>query len=352
MLPVIIIPAYQPEEILIDIAKKLCENPEQKVIVIDDGSSVDKNDIFVEVAKISGVDFLQHAENLGKGRALKTGFNHFLLHYAKDCVGVVTADADGQHIPEDIQKISQKLIDHPHDLIVGARKFKGKIPLRSKFGNNVTRLFFRLIVGVKLSDTQSGLRAIPKSFVEEMLEVTTTGYDFELDMLMRAARHHIKINEIPIHTIYLNKNNSSHFNPLIDSLKIYFVFIRFTAISIISAFLDFVFFTICYYLISNVFASIIFARTLSGIFNFVFGKCVTFRSTGRILPEGIKFLILAVLLVLISYGLITSMVNFLGMNVYVSKVISECTLFFMSFAAQRVFVFRPQPIYVGESAKD
>jgi len=351
MLPVIIIPAYQPEKILIDIVKKLCENPAQKVIVIDDGSSTDKNNIFIEVAKISGVDFLQHAENLGKGRALKTGFNHFLLHY-KDCIGVITADADGQHIPEDIQKISQQLIDHPQDLIIGARKFKGKIPRRSKLGNYITRLFFRFIAGVKISDTQSGLRGIPKFFIEEMLEVTTTGYDFELDMLMRAARGRIKIKEVPIHTIYFDENKTSHFNPLTDSLKIYFVFIRFTAVSMISALLDFVLFTICYYLIANVFASIVFARTLSCIFNFVFGKCVTFRSRGKIFPESIKFVILAILLMLISYGLITSMVNFLGMNVYLSKVISEGTLFFMSFAAQRVFVFRAQAMYMGKTTKD
>ncbi|MGD9153568.1 MAG: bifunctional glycosyltransferase family 2/GtrA family protein [Gammaproteobacteria bacterium] len=345
MLPIIIIPAYQPEAILIDIVKDLCQNPEQKVIIVDDGSSSDKNHIFVEAAKISGVDVLRHAENLGKGSALKTGFNHFLLRYAQDSIGVVTADADGQHVSEDIQKVSQALIKHPQALIVGARKFKGKIPFRSRFGNAVTSLFFKFIVGVKLSDTQSGLRAIPKTFIEEILEMTTSGYDFELDMLMRAARHRMQIMEIPIHTIYLDKNKTSHFNPLIDSLKIYFVFIRFTAISIISAILDFVLFSVCYYFVANVFASIIFARVLSGIFNFVFGKCVTFRSRGKIVSEGVRFIILAILLVLISYGLITSMVNFLGMNVYFSKVISEGTLFFMSFAAQRVFVFRAPEVY-------
>ncbi|MGD9108929.1 MAG: GtrA family protein, partial [Gammaproteobacteria bacterium] len=188
--------------------------------------------------------------------------------------------------------------------------------------------------------------------IEEILEMTTSGYDFELDMLMRAARHRMQIMEIPIHTIYLDKNKTSHFNPLIDSLKIYFVFIRFTAISIISALLDFVLFTVCYYLIANVFASIIFARTLSGIFNFVFGKCVTFRSKGKIVSEGIRFIILAILLVLISYGLITSMVNFLGMNVYFSKVISEGALFFMSFAAQRVFVFRAPEVYADVVIED
>lgn len=346
MLPVIIIPAYQPEAILIDIVKNLCGNPEQKIIVVDDGSSSDKNHIFVEVAKISGVDVLRHAENLGKGCALKTGFNHFLLNYAHDSIGVVTADADGQHIPEDIQKVSQALMKYPKALIVGARKFRGKIPFRSRFGNVVTSLFFKFIVGVKLSDTQSGLRAIPKAFIEEILEMTTSGYDFELDMLMRAARRRIQIRETPIHTIYLDKNKTSHFNPLIDSLKIYFIFIRFTAISIISALLDFVLFMVCYYLVANVFVSIIFARVVSGIFNFVFGKCITFRSRGKIVSEGIRFIILAILLVLISYGLITSLVNFLGMSVYVSKVISEGALFFMSFAAQRVFVFRVSDEYL------
>ena len=95
MLPVIIIPAYQPGLILIDIVKKLCENPEQKIIVINDGSSSDKNSIFTELAKIPNVDVLRHAENFGKGRALRTGFNRFLLNYSKNCVGAVTADSDG-----------------------------------------------------------------------------------------------------------------------------------------------------------------------------------------------------------------------------------------------------------------
>jgi len=176
--------------------------------------------------------------------------------------------------------------------------------------------------------------------------MTTSGYDFELDMLMHAAKRRMQIAQVLIHTIYLNKNKTSHFNPLIDSLKIYFVFIRFTAISIISALLDFILFTTCYYLIANVFVSIIFARVLSGIFNFVFGRCVTFKSRGKMVSESIRFIMLAVLLVLISYGLITSMVNFLGIDVYVSKVISECALFFMSFAAQRVFVFRAPETHV------
>ena len=154
------------------------------------------------------------------------------------------------------------------------------------------------------------------------------------------------------HSNYLDKNKASHFNPLVDSLKIYFVFIRFTTVSILSALLDFILFTISYYLSGNVFGSIVFARILSCIFNFIFCKCVTFRSRGKMLPESVRFVNLAVLLMLISYGLITSMVNFLDMNVYLSKVISEGALFFMSFAAQRVFVFRAQAIYFGDPTKD
>lgn len=340
MLPVVIIPAYQPETKLVDIVTKLSENKQRNIIVVNDGSASKHNVIFQTIKQLPNVVVLKHAENLGKGQALKTGFNHYLVNFAHDHIGIVTADADGQHVQEDILKVERELLSHPRQLIIGARKFRGKIPFRSRFGNIVTRLFFRFIAGLKLSDTQSGLRAIPRFLVEEMLEVTTSGYDFELDMLMRAARRRIRIKEVRINTIYIGKNNTSHFNPLVDSLKIYFVFIRFTAVSILSAILDFVLFTGCFYVVRDVFTSIVFARVLSCTFNFIFGKRVTFRSRGSMLPESIKFIILAVLLMLISYGLITSMVNFLHMDVYISKIVSECTLFFMSFAAQRVFVFR------------
>jgi len=155
-----------------------------------------------------------------------------------ECAGVVTADADGQHTVKDILRTAAELFDHPRHLILGSRRFDGAVPFRSKLGNVMTRRIMRALTGQKLVDTQTGLRAVPIDFVPELLRLKATGYDFELEMLM-ACRHTARlIAEVPIATIYIDDNRSSHFNPLLDSMAVYFVFLRFSAVSLLTAGID------------------------------------------------------------------------------------------------------------------
>jgi hypothetical protein len=150
----------------------------------------------------------------------------------------LTADADGQHHPADILKVAERLEASPGTLVLGARQFDGHVPLRSRCGNILTRFALRWIGGARLTDSQTGLRGIPRALIAPLLEIPSSGYEFELDMLLLAKHGSIAIVEQPIRTIYSAGNPTSHFNPLLDSLKIYFVLLRFSLVSLVTAALD------------------------------------------------------------------------------------------------------------------
>ncbi|HBW21898.1 MAG: hypothetical protein A2X28_02130 [Elusimicrobia bacterium GWA2_56_46] len=339
MKPPVIIPAYQPGPELEKLVRALRSDPGRELIIVDDGSTGDSAAVFAALAALPNVHLLRHAANLGKGQALKTAFNYFLTSMSPEYPGVVTADSDGQHLPEDIEKVGQALLKKPSALSLGIRAFKGPIPARSLLGNSLTRLVFRVFSGRPLRDTQTGLRAIPRDFMKELLKVPPQGYEFELEMLLLAVRSRLEIKEIPIKTVYLGNNEHSHFNPLWDSLRVYFVFLRFAASSILSAIVDYAVFSAVYLFSSKIFLSIAAARLLAGALNFTLGKNLVFRSRRELLPELVKYAALVAFLMSVSYGLVTSIVIFLGINVYLAKLIAETGLFLASFAAQDILVF-------------
>lgn len=335
----IIIPAYEPDAHLLTLAAQLLDAG-LSLIVVNDGSGAAFDPIFEEI-KGRGAIVLQHATNLGKGQALKTAFSHVLMHLP-DCKGVVSADADGQHLSADIIHVAQTLALQPQHLILGCRHFTGKIPLRSKWGNTLTRSIFSTLVGKKISDTQTGLRGIPVKLLQPLLKISSQGYEFELEMLIYTVQHHIPIHELQIATIYENNNACSHFNPVLDSAKIYFVLLRFSSVGFITALLDLAVFTLCFMLTNTIFFSECLARGSGGLFGFVAGKHVVFKSNGKYHRELIKFSLLWFALLLTSYAMITG-AHALGLNVYLSKIFTQVLLFFASFSIQRVFVFPYNP---------
>src|SRR6185369_9035393 len=175
----VLIPAYKPERILVAVAESIVAQGFQHVLVINDGSGPEYDDIFRELSGINTLTVFSHARNLGKGAALKTGFNYALVTWL-DVEAIVTADADGQHVPEDILRVALASVSNPGHLVIGAREFTKDIPFRSLFGNSLTRLVFRTFTGMNLKDTQTGLRAIPKSLCLEAMKIDLNGYDFEM----------------------------------------------------------------------------------------------------------------------------------------------------------------------------
>jgi glycosyltransferase involved in cell wall biosynthesis len=333
-----LIPAYNPSGELIPLVNALSRSDFSTIIVVNDGSDRECDSIFAEIGKIDKVVLLRHAVNLGKGAALKTGLNYAYCYFA-DHVGVVTIDADGQHLIEDSLKIAEELKKYPDNLIMGVRNFDDRVPLRSKLGNTITKYLFRFLIGHKLTDTQSGLRGIPRSFIPGLLKIGANGYEFELDMLLACKYSGRRIIEQPITTVYIDQNRSSHFNPFFDSLKIYFVLFRFSLAAIFSAVIDNTVFILIYSFSNSIATSQIAARAVSMIFNYSAVKKVVFYSDlkhGKTFP---KYLSLVVVSGFVSYLLIKAIIMFSPLSVIPAKLVAESIVFLANFAIQRDFIF-------------
>ncbi|HEY3742722.1 MAG TPA: bifunctional glycosyltransferase family 2/GtrA family protein [Bryobacteraceae bacterium] len=339
---IIVVPAYRPDPALLVLVKQLTSSGDyRRVVIIDDGSGSEFTTLFTESQSFPGVTLLRHAVNLGKGAALKTGFNHVLCEYP-DAKGVVTADADGQHAPGDIHRIAERLGQAPDTVVLGARRFadNSKIPWRSRFGNQLTIGAMRLLVGQKLSDTQTGLRGLPLSFLPHLMRIASTGYEFELDMLIACRHQDFHVVEEPVAAIYLDGNRSSHFNPLLDSARIYFVLLRFGFISLLTAAIDNLVFLLTFPVVANIAAAQITGRIAAVLFNYLAARRAVFLSRESHTVTLPRYLLLVAASGIVSYGLIEFLVSHTHLTVFAAKLSAEGTLFIANFAIQRDFVFR------------
>lgn len=343
----VLIPAYNPTEDLLCLIDKLNHIETSGIIVVNDGSDLKYSPIFNKIkTEYPKIILLEHAVNLGKGAALKTGLNYIFNHFAQD-IGTVTADADGQHLVEDIIRVGEKLLQQPQDLIIGTREFSNhkKIPLRSQLGNLLTIKLFKLIVGQSVADTQSGLRGIPHTFIPALLTIHNNGYEFELNMLIACKYLNRKITEVPIMTVYIDHNKSSHFNPIIDSLKIYFVLFRFMLLSLLTTTLDFTVFSLLSFQGVSILDCQLAARVLSVLFNYPLAKKIVFHFEGGNSYPFFKYIILVLINFIISFSIINYCVSHFNMAPVIAKVMVESTLFLANFAIQRDFIFTKKIAY-------
>ncbi len=337
-----LIPAYNPIATLPDYVRELVASRAfTHVFVVNDGSDNTHLSLFKNIETIDQVTVLHHAINQGKGAALKSGLNQIALAFP-EAIGVVTIDADGQHSLADACKVARALQQQPTRLIMGGRRFDHDTPARSAVGNFLTRHLFKLITGVKLFDTQSGLRGIPSAMIPALFQIESNGYEFELDMLMQSNRLGFKIKEIPIETIYLEHNQHSSFRPILDSLKIYFVLLRFSLIAVCSALIDYGLFMLVYYLLfRNVFVALVCGRAVSISFNYLNVRKFAFKASQtqhtRTLP---KYLLLACISGLVAYCLIIGLMSLLHWQVLAAKIVAEIIMFVVNFFIQRDFIFK------------
>jgi len=223
MTRVALIPAYEPGKELPPLAAALKEAG-LRVVVVDDGSGPRFDEVFAACA--TSAEVVRYPENGGKGHALKVGFRHIQKNVPAP-YALVTLDADGQHRVEDALRTLAAAEAHPGELVLGSRKFDGAVPLRSRFGNAVTRLVFRLMTGAYVRDTQTGLRAFLDSMQDFMIAIAGERYEYEMNVLLTCARDGVKVREIDIKTVYIDNNASSHFNALKDSWRIYRTILKF-----------------------------------------------------------------------------------------------------------------------------
>lgn len=339
----ILIPAYQPDFRLNTLIDELNRaSVASIIIVVNDGSTPSCDEVFDKVSKQANTLVLTHPMNQGKGRALKTALNY--CHDHADLDFFVTVDSDGQHQTKDIIKVLNASEADPEALVLGSRSFdERQVPLKSKLGNKITRLITSYLIGQKITDTQTGLRGFGRNVMEKFLNVPGERYEYEMNMLLYCGKLSIPIKEVVIETIYIDDNSGSHFNPLLDSIRIYRQILTFSLISLLSTLLDLGIFTIFVYTLKGVDAILyatVIARAVSVNFNFMMNKTVVFKSKQQWFQHMWKYYTLAIFQMLSSYLLVKTAYNLLGSNVVGIKILVDVSLFLISYQIQKHLIFR------------
>ena len=338
----VLVPAYNPDGRLLALLESI-KGRFGFIILVDDGS-IEGRDVLAKAKPLVDA-YLEHPANRGKGSALKTGFAA-----VPEGFDVVTADADGQHTPDDIAKIAAALENRRKGLVLGVRDFSGRVPLRSRFGNFWTRWIFFVMTKLMVRDTQTGLRGIPSGLLPRVAAIPGDRYEYEMAMLADARRHEEKPLQVPIDTIYIDENRTSHFNPILDTVRVYRSLFKFCLSSILSFAMDNLVFLVAVAFLSraptlrryDILASLVLARLVSSNFNFFFNRYVVFKErSGKRGYAGYWALVLAVGAT--SYALtegISAALDVRGMPIAIVKICVETFLFVMSYAVQKRFIFR------------
>ncbi|MCL5772095.1 MAG: glycosyltransferase family 2 protein [Actinobacteria bacterium] len=213
----ILIPAYNEGKYIKAVINK-CINYNLDIIIINDGSTDNTNEILKEFKSENKIIVINHDINKGKGEALKTGFNYIINN---NYSGVITIDADGQHDTNEIQNFLNEIKNNNPDLIIGSRFQNTKgMPFIRKFVNFFTSWIISSIAGKKIEDVQSGFRYINRDVLKN-IKLETKNFDTEPELILKAGWLNYDIKNIPIKTIYYPGEIKSHVNPVIDTIKFF-----------------------------------------------------------------------------------------------------------------------------------
>ena len=352
-----LIPAYEPEQRLISLVDELKKRGFD-VVVVDDGSGQDYKEIFDELAEQATV--LTHAQNRGKGAALKTGMRYINKYMAytesvktvrgtdtvsgRDAV-IVTVDADGQHLPDDVLRVAEISSQRRDALVLGSRALGRDIPARSRIGNTVTRYVYNAATGMHVHDTQTGLRAFHRSLIPRLLEIEGDRYEYEINMLMKLAAEGVPVIEERIETVYENNNNGSHFKTVRDSFRVYKEILKFSASSLASFAIDYGMYALLLAVTgaagvaNGLIISNIGARLVSGTANYLMNKRLVFKSRTGFAKSAVQYIMLAAFILAGNTIVLSTLAGTLGMNRFAAKLITEVIFFAISWTVQKYVIF-------------
>ncbi|MBQ5762332.1 MAG: bifunctional glycosyltransferase family 2/GtrA family protein [Clostridia bacterium] len=339
---VVLIPAYNPGEKMIGFLKEL-KSSNLDVIVVDDGSKAESKYCF-DYAKKCGYPVLTHPVNKGKGAALKTGFT-YVVSEKLDYDYVITADCDGQHAIESIIDVANEGEKSGCEaMILGGRFRDGgdKLPIKSNIGNSTTRVIFKLATGLSIHDTQTGLRAIPKSLYSKMITIKGDRYEYEMNMLLKINEWQVPFKEVSIKTIYFDNNKGSHYSPFKDSIRILSQILIFSLSSFLSFILDYALFMLVNHLLFDVCEyhvaiAYLTGRVISGVVNYVLNSKFVFKEFS--MSSVLKYTLLCIIIMVIGAVGSYLLEDLAGIPGVLSKVFVDLPLFLLSYFGQKKYVF-------------
>ena len=344
----VILPSLNPTEKFDRVVDGLIAAGFRDILIIDDGSREDRSPHFDRAAALPQCTVLTHPVNRGKGAALKTAFA-WLGEHRPQSGGAVTIDGDGQHLAPDILRCAAAIQEGT--LVLGCRDFSGEeVPKKSRMGNRITSAVFRLLCGIRLSDTQTGLRGVPPSLFRAMTEIAGDRYDYETNMLLELNRQGVQLREVPIETVYEDGNSESHFRPFVDSVRIYRFILLYALSSLAGAAADLAVFYLLRRLLDGlpefwaVAWSTVGARAVSSFLNFNLNNRMVFHGKDAYFKTLIRYYALCVPLMLASAGLVYLFSHLAGTGAsFLTTLLKLCVdtlLFFLSFRIQQRWVFR------------
>ena len=353
----VVLPSLDPDEKLHLVIEGLLEYGFSDIILVNDGSKPENLHYFEDEAAAHPdvIHLLHHEVNKGKGAALKNAFRWFLEN-RPDGVGVVTVDGDNQHHPEDTKACTLHMME-TGKLTLGCRDFTlDHVPARSRFGNHTTSAIIKIFVSMTISDTQTGLRAIPRDDLEVLVDVAGDRFEYETNMLLVMKQQGIPFDEVKIRTVYIEENKSSHFRVIHDSWRIYKLilahFFRYTLSSLTSAAVDTAAYTLLSVLLGGMLKGLaltsvagVGARIISSLLNFYMNKKLVFRSnvsTGKAMARyymlAVPQMAAQVLLTQGVYALLGIPDSATGLRTLL-YVIVMTVLYILSFMIQQRWVF-------------
>ena len=352
-----LIPAYEPDQKIIDLVADLKKRGFD-IVIVDDGSGPGSREMFGELERSATV--LTHGSNRGKGAALKTGMSYINKYMAysetvltprgagsvsgRDAV-IVTVDADGQHLPEDVQRVAEIAAVRHDALVLGSRALDTDVPARSRFGNTVTRYVYGAATGVHVHDTQTGLRAFHRSMIPKLLEIDGDRYEYEINMLMQLAAYGVPIIEERIETVYEDNNSGSHFRTVRDSFRVYRQILKFSASSLVSFAIDYGMYALLLAvtgvagIANGLILSNVGARLVSGTVNYTLNRRLVFKSRAGFARSAVQYILLAAFILAGNTIVLSTLAGTLGINSMAAKLITEVIFFMISWTVQKYVIF-------------
>ena len=347
----IVIPSFNPSSGLVQVAAGLIESGFDDIIIVNDGSDKEHTAPFEELKKFHQCTVLTHSENMGKGAALKTAFLFFAQERSGK-KGVVMVDGDGQHLKGDVVKCAHALLQSDDAVVMGVRDFfHPDVPRRNSLGNRTTAFAFRVLFGIRLRDTQTGLRGIPAQHIPLMLDIQGSRFEYETNMLLELRRRGIPFVEVEIETVYEDEpGERSHYRPLLDSLMIFARIFKYALSSVMSFFVDIGIFWLSMTFLGsfmglwNIAGCTAIARAISSFFNFNVNRRLVFRQKKTYGRHFRRYYTLAAVQMLVAAGTLWLLAVLLNGTQAVwlltlLKVVVDTTLFFLSYYIQRRWVF-------------
>lgn len=224
---VILIPSYEPDELLLNTIRELKE-ADFPILVVNDGSGREFDSIFEKIK--DDVAYFCYEKNRGKGYAMKYGYKKLLEVYP-DAKYVITADGDGQHTTPDIIRVYEEMEKH-NELVFGVREFDKNVPARSKAGNNFSKATRSLVTKTYIQDDQCGLRGFPIRYLDELIKIKGNRYEYEMNQITLFQMKQYPLISLVIETVYLDHNCRSHFSPFKDTMRIQSMIVRHGLLSI------------------------------------------------------------------------------------------------------------------------